>query len=269
MAIDAMRYEYRGFVAKDHYFPSAPATTTVNKHLAHGKRIAYSTMVMNNSIGGYNLKAVSTAVEMGSLYISMPTVSAKQHQDFTKRPDIEPFKGGGRSPVAEKPIALVDENGDVVADAVRVLEYLSKHPEVTLATGHGSSTEVDAVINKALEIGIKKIHVNHPYFIIDADIETIGKWARNGAYIELNANLILPTSTTGHVVVGKEMLKELVRVITPQQCLLVSDMGQVGNVWPITAMAELMEKMMTDAGCTENETFIMAKQNPAKMLNLL
>jgi hypothetical protein len=79
MALDAIKYEYRGFVAKDHYFPSAPATITVSKNLAHGRRIAFSTMVMNNSMGGFNLKAVSTAVEMGSLYISMPTVSAKQH----------------------------------------------------------------------------------------------------------------------------------------------------------------------------------------------
>ncbi len=269
MARDAMKYGYLGFVAKDHYFPSAPATITVNKYMANGKEIAYSTMVMNNSVGGFNLKAVSTAVEMGSFYISMPTVSAQEHINFNQRPGVIPFKATGKSSVAENPIPFLDENGEVDPDAVKILQYLSKHPEVTLATGHGSAAEVDAVIKKALEVGIKKIHVNHPYFIVGADMETMGKWAKWGAYIELCAYMIVPYSTTRHEI-DTDMLKELVRIITPQQCLLVTDMGQAFNkVWPSEAMADLMEKMMTDAGCTENATFIMGKQNPAKMLNLL
>ena len=49
-----------------------------------------------------------------------------------------------------------------------LLEYLSKRPEVVLATGHGSPAEIDALLSAAVEKGISRILVNHPFCMINA-----------------------------------------------------------------------------------------------------
>lgn len=46
---------------------------------------------------------------------------------------------------------------------------------------------MDAVVTKAVELGVAKICVNHPHFLVNATYEQMTKWADMGAYIELNA----------------------------------------------------------------------------------
>ena len=145
MAKDAMEYGLAGFVD----------CQLINKYVCGGKEICFGLMAMNNSVGGFNLKAVSTACEMGTRVISLPTVSAQEHQDFNKRPNVVPFKATGISPIGEKPIKFTDDKGEVVPELVEILEYLAKyHPSVILNMGHGSAAEIDAVIKKAVEVGV-------------------------------------------------------------------------------------------------------------------
>ena len=91
MARDAMKYGLKGFVAKDHYFCSTGDCQLINKHICGGKEICFGLMAMNNSMGGFNLKAVSTACEMGTKIISLPTVSAREHQEYNVRPGVVPL----------------------------------------------------------------------------------------------------------------------------------------------------------------------------------
>lgn len=56
----------------------------------------------------------------------------------------------------ETPVVYVDENGRLDPAAVRILEYMSEK-DMALGTGHGSAREVDALVRKAVEVGMKKI----------------------------------------------------------------------------------------------------------------
>ena len=268
MAKDAMEYGLAGFVAKDHYFCSTGDCQLINKYVCGGKEICFGLMAMNNSVGGFNLKAVSTACEMGTRVISLPTVSAQEHQDFNKRPNVVPFKATGISPIGEKPIKFTDDKGEVVPELVEILEYLAKyHPSVILNMGHGSAAEIDAVIKKAVEVGVRKIYVNHPIFIVDADIPTMKRWADMGAFIELNACNCYK-SVTRPPTVGPEVVKEIVKVVGSKQCIISTDMGQKNNPHPVDVMADFMQWFIDKLGVSEEDVFMMAKTNPAYLLGV-
>jgi hypothetical protein len=101
---------YRGFLVKDHYFPSALGCTMIEKHLAEGDVKIFSSMALNNAMGLFNLKAVDTARQMGTQMIYFPTVSAKNHIDAHKGN----FAGSGKASVEEVPVVYVDEKGVMI-----------------------------------------------------------------------------------------------------------------------------------------------------------
>ena len=95
----------------------------------------FGQIVLNNAQGGINLKAVDAACGMGVKLVTMPTVSAKHHiQAYAGKA----FVGGGRESIPETPIYYLDEGGALLPEVNALLEYLSKRPEVVLATNHGS-----------------------------------------------------------------------------------------------------------------------------------
>ena len=268
MAEDAMKYGLKGFVAKDHYFCSTDGCDQVNKHICGGKQIAFGLMAMNNSMGGFNIKAVSTACEMGTKVISLPTVSAKEHQEFNLRPNVVPFKAAGKSPIKETPIAFLDENGNLDPKLDEILRFIGRyHPSVVLATGHGSAKEIDVVIKKAFEYGIRKVYVNHPVFIVDADIPTMKKWADQGAFIELNCCNCYK-SITRPATVGPEYVRKIYDTVGAKQLVISTDFGQKGNIHPVDAMADFMAWFIDELKVPEEDVFQMAKANPCYLLDL-
>ena len=155
MMLDAIRSGYDAFITKDHYFPSMMGTDMITKFLGEGKCKAYGCIVLNNSVGGINIHAVDAACAMGAKIVFMPTVSALNHINHHKK---KAFVGAGKMKIPEKPIYYLDENGELKPEVVEVIEYLAQyHPEVTLATGHGSVEESNKLIDKAVEVGLKKI----------------------------------------------------------------------------------------------------------------
>ena len=81
MLKEAAAAGYRGFLVKDHYFPTCMGVKMVQDHCdAQGVEI-YSSMALNNSVGIFNTMAVDAAISMGAKIIYFPTVSAKNHID--------------------------------------------------------------------------------------------------------------------------------------------------------------------------------------------
>lgn len=125
---------YRGFLVKDHYFPSMMGCQMVQRHLGSGSVEVFGSMCLNNAMGLFNLNAVDVAYGMGAKMIYFPTVSSKNHIDAHKGH----FAGAGKMSVPETPVVYVDENGRLDPAAVRILEYMSEK-DMALGTGHGSA----------------------------------------------------------------------------------------------------------------------------------
>lgn len=252
---------YRGFLVKDHYFPSMMGCQMVQRHLGNGSVEIFGSLCLNNAVGVFNLNAVDAAYGMGAKMIYFPTVSSKNHIDAHKGG----FAGAGNMSVPETPVVYVDEKGELLSEAVRVLEYMAEK-NIALGTGHGSAREIDALVRTAVKAGVKKILVNHPHFHIGATYRQMREWAALGAYIELNVCVFSEGSKLGPL--PTSVLEEMLREVPRDRMVLDSDMGQRGNGSPVEGMYRFMRLMMDRFGVTKEEIDVMAKKNPAILMGL-
>lgn len=262
MLKEAQEAGYAGFLVKDHYFPSMLGAKMVEKHLGNGSCKVYGSIALNNSIGLFNLKALDTARQMDAKIIYFPTVSTKKHIDDHKKAS---FVGAGKASIQENPIVYVDEQGNMDPAAIECLKYMAEY-DMVLGTGHGNIWEIDHLITKATELGVKRILVNHPHYNVGASYEDMSRWVKMGAFIELNVCVFKGGSKLGTVedVVAKEMIE----VCGVENIILDSDMGQSGNGSPVEGMFNFIQLLINEFEITEEQINIMAKKNPVKLLNL-
>ncbi|SMC54257.1 DUF6282 family protein [Papillibacter cinnamivorans] len=253
---------YRGFLVKDHYFPTMMGTKMVAEHCdnSRGTEI-YGALALNNSVGLFNLNAVDVAVNMGARIVYFPTVSSKNHIDHHKGS----FVGSGKTSVPETPVVYVDEKGVMDPAAVEVLMYLAAK-DVVLGTGHGTAWEIDHLVEKATELGVKRILVNHPQFHIGASYEQMSKWAKMGAYIELNVCVFKSGSKLGTL--DDQVISDMLKAVPLERLILDSDMGQSGNGSPVEGMYNFILLLMNKFGLSEKDINLIAKTNPASLLGV-
>ena len=252
---------YRGFLVKDHYFPSCMGVKMVQEHCDSQGVEIYSSMCLNNSVGLFNLMALDAAINMGAKIIYFPTVSSKNHIDHHKGN----FVGSGKMSVPETPVVYVDENGVMDPAAVECLKLIAEK-DVVLGTGHGTAWEIDHLVEKALEVGVKRILVNHPQFHIGASYEQMTKWAKLGAYIEMNVCVFTSGSKLGSL--DDQVIADMLKAVPLEQMILDSDMGQNGNGSPVEGMYRFIRLLMDKFGLSEEDINLIAKTNPAKLLGV-
>ena len=261
MLKEAVVAGYRGFLVKDHYFPSCMGVKMVQEHCdAQGVEI-YSSMCLNNSMGLFNLMALDAAINMGAKIIYFPTVSSKNHIDHHKGN----FAGAGKMSTPETPVVYVDENGVMDPAAVEVLKLMAEK-DVVLGTGHGTAWEIDHLVEKALEVGVKRILVNHPQFHIGATYEQMTKWANLGAYIEMNVCVFTSGSKMGSL--DDQVIADMLKAVPLERLILDSDMGQRGNGSPVEGMYRFIRLLMDKFGLSEADIDLIAKKNPAALLGV-
>lgn len=256
---------YRAYLVKDHYFPSVMGVKMINDHISNGKTTALGCICLNNSVGGICLHAVDVACRMGAKIVYMPTVSAANHIEQHKK---VAFVGAGKSSVAEAPLYYLKSGGELQQEVVDVLKYLAnEQPQVVLATGHGSVQEIDALLKKAFELGVKKVVVNHPHFHIGATLDDMERWAEMGAYIELNAVVfdeIFPAD--GHLPIA--LAKQMVDRIGAERMILDSDLGQAKWPSPVKGTLMFLRGLIELCGITEEQIITMFHRNPAKLMDM-
>lgn len=106
----------------------------------------YGGVVLNYTVGGFNPHMVELALEMGAKTIWMPTQHAENHMR----------KENGRSGGL-----CATENGRVISPLEDILRLIAERDAI-LQTGHISLGEQLVVIDRAKELGVRKIVVDHP-----------------------------------------------------------------------------------------------------------
>ncbi len=263
MLKEAIKVGYRGFLIKDHYFPTMMGAKMIEKHLGNSNFHVFGGIALNNSVGGFNLNALDAAYALGAKTVYMPTISSNNH--IVKHKGH--FLGSGKKLIfPEKPIVYVDNNGEIQKDVIEVLKYIAARPDLVLCTGHGSAREIDALIPKAFELGVKKIIVNHPYFLIGASYEQMRKWAKMGAYIELNAVVFKSIAKTGTL--DDDVIGRIFEFVPIEHIIIVSDLGQKNNGSPVEGMYNFIKILMNKFMITENQINLIAKTNPANLMGI-
>lgn len=263
MLNEATNCGYRAIVVKDHYFPTMMSATLVEKHLGKTGVRVFGGIALNNSVGGINVKAVDAACGMGAKFVWMPTVSTRNHVEMHKGH----FPGSGPMSVPEQLITYVDDKGQLDPKVIEVLSYLAKRNDVILGTGHGSLREIDALVNKAVELKVSKILVNHPFFLVGAAYTDMARWAKLGAFIELNAGVFAAASRIGDLPI--DVAVKVLEHVPVERIVIDSDLGQKGSWSPVDGLARFFQALMKDAHVTEEQIDMMAKDTPTRLAGLL
>jgi hypothetical protein len=251
-----------GFGLKSHYTSTAERASVVRASVP-GIHVL-GAISLNRAVGGMNPLAVEIAAREGARIVWFPTVDSENEAHEREAPP------GAKVPVWVKvqldlreqgieiePVPVVDGNG-VLPETRTVLELIARH-ELVLATGHLSRDEIFAVVDAAVDAGVRDIVITHPEFPSQSiGAEDQRQLAAKGALLER----CFTTPHTGKV--SWETWIDNIRATGPEHSVLSTDLGQAFNP-PVEDGLALMVDRLLEAGFSEEEVHTMAVKNTRRV----
>lgn len=253
-----------GFVLKSHYAATAERAQVVRKVVPETD--ALGAITLNGSVGGMNPSAVEIAGRQGARVVWMPTVDSRNQRDSRAQAPAgatppmwaavqDDLRANGIEPPA---VDVVDESGKPLRAVLDVLKVVANHG-MTLATGHLNAAEIVAVVDAAVDAGVRNVIVTHPEFTsqrLPVDVQK--RLAERGALLER----CFTTPHTGKVT--WEKLLNNIREVGPEHSILSSDLGQPFNP-PVEDGLALMADTLLAHDFTEDEIRTMAVVNSRRV----
>jgi hypothetical protein len=254
-----------GFGLKSHYTSTAERARVVEAAVPGIDVVG--TLTLNAAVGGLNPVAVEIAAREGARIVWLPTVDAQNeagardavypdgvHAPMWVRIQSE-LRDQGLEP---QPVAVVDDHGEPLPALLAVLALVARH-NLVLATGHLSRDEIFAVVDAAVDAGVRDIVITHPEFPAQDLSETDQAWlADRGALLER-------CFTTPHT--GKcswERVYAGIRATGAERNLLSTDLGQPANP-PVEDGLALFADRLLGGGFTDDEIRTMTVTNSRRL----
>ncbi len=259
-ALEAIKLSHEegmaGLLFLDHTYNTTTMADTINE--LGFKTKAFGSIMLNEAVGGLSPSVVEIALALGTKQIEMPTYSSKAHLDaYGVDLKIFPYKRRG------KPIYILDEKGKLIPEVEEIIELVSRSQSF-LASGHLSTLEVDAIVKRAKEKGLKvmvsSVSTDMPGYPLDAQ----KKWASDHIFMEHDYMAI---TDVPHVRTPIETIVNQIRTIGAERCVLGTDAGSMRLPDNTTSMKEFISRLM-EAGITEREIDLMTRRNPKVLLGI-
>ncbi|HET6145763.1 MAG TPA: DUF6282 family protein [Candidatus Acidoferrales bacterium] len=252
----ALKMGMRGMVMKNHFEETGSLVYMVRKEVP-GIEL-FGGVTQDLAVGGINLEAVKHMVAMKGGWgrvIWLPTFDAEN---------------AVKAANSTAPFVRVTENGKLVPAELELIDYVAKHPDLVLETGHVSGEEGDLVVHEAHQRGVAHIVVTHAMAsYVRMTIPQMQAAAADGAFIEFVYGATLGL----HPVVTISDYARAIRIIGPKSCILATDFGSVQK--PPEPQRPLEPQGFLDfmnalhkEGISVEDINLMAKTNPAIALGL-
>ncbi|MDA1369644.1 MAG: DUF6282 family protein [Proteobacteria bacterium] len=235
----------RAIVLKNHFTMTADRAALAMAQV-EGIEI-FGGIALNRAVGGINPEAVRQLVAFSGgrgKVVWLPTFDS---EFFIRR------AGSG------EPYVSVMAVGEPV-DGLREVFSIIAENDLVLAMGHSAPEEVLGLIPIAVDAGVRHILVTH-VFGQGASREQMQAMANAGAVMELDW---LAAYTNGSLM---DNYVGAIQSIGAQHFIISSDFGQAGNPDHPTGMREFIRTLYA-AGINEAQVDLMARRNPAKLLDL-
>jgi hypothetical protein len=235
----------RALVLKCHAFSTCERAYVLNRVFPDFR--VFGGIVLNDTVGGFNPRAVEAALKMGALQVWMPTKSAANHRHHL---------GGGGG------LAVLD--GGRLRAEVRDVLRLVADADANLATGHLSPEESRILIGEALALGVRRVSVTHPEWGVTAmPVPMQQELARTGAVFFERCLACTQPDVPQHVSFGH--IVGQIRAVGPATTVAATDYGMPQYPEPVAGMRALVRQLLA-AGFTEREVRLMVQDNPARLL---
>ena len=249
----------RAVVVKDHHSPTAVRAYYARK-IVPGVEV-FGGVALNSYEGGLNPFIVESELKYGARVVWMPTLTAENHLRVLGAPTFAGYDSTFRVPV--EGITVLDAGGKLKPELDLILEMI-RDENAILGTGHISLEETEALVDRALEIGVGKILLQHVNFVIpDAGPDVQKRFIERGVVMEYSFLPLTPL-WWNH---PPKVLAEWIQQVGPENCVLVTDIGNMYNPAPPEGFRIFIELLLTE-GVSEDAIRTMAHVNPAKLLDL-
>jgi hypothetical protein len=228
----------------------------------HGQARLFGGVALNGPVGGINPKAVDLALKMGGKIVWFPTIGSAQHiRHHAEHPNLK-FPKLAVHLEPEAPIDVLNGDGKVIDDVYAILESIKAHDAI-LASGHMAPHQITAVFEAAREVGVERMLVNHPNFVIEASYDDARHWVGLGALIEHSLCMYDDESAFYHW--DLETLLKWIEAVGAEHSTLGSDLGQMANPLPTESFRKMVSGLL-DRGMPERDVRGMVADNPRQLL---
>ena len=254
---------FAAVITKDHDYSGVMTAALIANHHPELCTRVYSSIVLNNVIGGFNPYAVEHTAAMGGKIVFMPTLAAENHLRWEKESAwVHPASTQKIRPAVGIPV--LDAEGNVRDEVKEVLDVIVKN-DMALASGHLHVSETWKVFEEAKKRGVKRLIFTHPEEIVGASLNDVKGIAAMGAYVEHSLCMFLEGSK--FKVAGAEDMRKHIEAAGVDKTILCSDLGQPGVFSPLEGFRRGV-KMCLDLGYSDAEVHAMVSTNAAKAFGL-
>ncbi|MBI0537940.1 hypothetical protein D9599_20475 [Roseomonas sp. KE2513] len=263
LAVEASEAGFAAVVTKDHDYSGVMTAALIARHHPELKTKVYSSIVLNNVVGGFNPYAVEHMAAMGGKVVWMPTLAAENHLRWEKTAGwVHPASTQKIRPAAEIPVL---DGSKAVRDEVKeVLDIIARN-DIALASGHLHISETWLIFEEARRRGVNRLVLTHPEDIVDASMNDVSGIAAMGAFVEHSLCMFLEGSK--FKTCEEEDLRKHIDAAGVGQTILCSDLGQTGVFSPIEGFRRGI-KLCIKLGYCDEEIRKMVSQNAARALGI-
>lgn len=259
-------YSAAGFAAvvtKDHDYSGVMTAALIAKHHPELSTKIYSSIVLNNVVGGFNPYAVEHTAAMGGKVVWMPTLAAENHLRWEKTSNwVHPASTQKMRPATGIPVLTADKT--LRDDVKEVLDIIARN-DMVLASGHLHVSETWLLFEEAKRRGVQRLTLTHPEDIVDASLNDVKGIAGMGAFVEHSLCMFIEGSK--FKTCSSEDLRRQIDAAGVDQTVLCSDLGQTGTISPLEGFRRGI-KLCIDLGYDDAEIRKMVSTNTARMLGI-
>ena len=259
---------FRAFAAKCHQHSTAGDVQALRRaHALPAGLDVIGGIALNGASGGVNPRAVDATIQMEGRIVWLPTIAARNHirraAEAAAGGKAMRFPSAARRLMPEEPIDVLDAEGRVRPEVLRTLELIAEAEDVILASGHLAADEVVAVFEAAHELGVRRMVVTHPNFVIELDQDQARRLTGIGVVIEHSLCMYDDESTFCNWTA--DVLAEWIETIGPEHTSLGSDLGQNDNPLPLAAYRKVLGQLRA-AGLAAEDLHTIVADVPARLL---
>jgi hypothetical protein len=254
---------FAAVVTKDHDYSGVVAAELIRKHHPELSTKIFSSIVLNNVVGGINPYAVEHTAAMGGKIVWMPTLAAENHLRWEKTASWS-HPASTQKMRAAAPVPVLDANKKVLDSVKDVLDVIAKN-DMILASGHLHVSETWIVFEEAQRRGVKRLVFTHPEDIVGASLNDVRGIAAMGAMVEHSLCMFLEGSK--FKTCSAEDLRHQIDAAGVDNTMLCSDLGQVGVFSPLEGFRRGVD-LCLELGYQDDEIHKMVATNAARVLGV-
>jgi len=254
---------FAAVVTKDHDYSGVIAAALIKKHHPELKTKIYSSIVLNNVVGGLNPYAVEHTAALGGKIVWLPTLAAENHLRWQAAAKwVHPASSDRMRPATGIPVLNDDKS---VRDDIREILDIVASNDMVLASGHLHVSETWVVFEEAQRRGVKRLVFTHPEDIVDASLNDVQGIAAMGAFVEHSLCMFLEGCKFKSC--EPEDLRRQIDAAGVEQTMLCSDLGQTGTFSPLDGFRRGI-KLCMDLGYDDEQIRKMVSTNTARVMGM-